>query len=105
MPTGKNSQNKAVGISHGGRTTKIHSIVDGLGNPVEFRLSCGNTHDSTHAIELLGKIDISEGNIFGDKAYDSKSIRSYIVEQGVNYTISPRSCDLEQWYCEWWNYK
>lgn len=59
-------------------------------------LSCGNTHDSTHAIELLGKIDISESNILGDKAYASKSIRSYIVEQGANYTIPPRSCDSEQ---------
>ena len=45
-------------------------------------LSCGNTHDSAQAIELLSRIDISESNVFGDKAYTSKSIRSYIVEQG-----------------------
>ena len=46
-------------MSRGGRTTKIHAIVDGIGNPVEFLLSPGNEHDSPHAIELLSKIDIS----------------------------------------------
>lgn len=68
-------------------------------------LSCGNTHDSAQAIELLSKIDISESNIFGDKAYGAKLIRSYIVEQGASYTIPPRSINSEQWYCDWWNYK
>lgn len=64
-------------MSRGGRTTKIHAIVDGLGNPVEFLLSRGNEHDSTHTIELLSKVNISESNILGDKAYGSKSIREY----------------------------
>lgn len=77
---GENCKNKAVGISRGGRTSKIHAVVDGLGNPVEFLLSQGNDHDSAHAIELLSKIDISESNILGDKAYGSKAIREYITE-------------------------
>ena len=38
-PNGENSVNKSVDMSRGGRTTKIHAIVDGLGNPVEFLLS------------------------------------------------------------------
>ena len=54
VPTvGKKSGNKAVGISRGGRNTKIHALVDGLGNPLAFMLSSGNDHDSTHAIALL----------------------------------------------------
>ena len=44
---------KAVGRTTGGLNTKLHVIVDGLGNPVEFMLSAGNDHDSIHAIELL----------------------------------------------------
>lgn len=60
-----------------------------------------NDHDSAHAIELLSKIDISESNILGDKAYGSKAIREYITEQGTVYTIPPRSCNSEQWFCDW----
>ena len=45
--------NKAVGRTRGGLNTKLHAIVDGLGNPVEFVLSAGNDHDSVHAVELL----------------------------------------------------
>lgn len=30
------SENKAVGRTKGGINTKIHTIVDGLGNPVAF---------------------------------------------------------------------
>ena len=37
--------------------TKLHAIVDGLGNPVEFMLSAGNDHDSVHAVELLKLVE------------------------------------------------
>ena len=53
---GKKSENKAVGISRGGRNTKIHALVDGLGNPLGFLLSSGSDHDSVHAISLLSQI-------------------------------------------------
>jgi transposase len=68
--------------SKGGLNTKIHAIVDGLGNPVEFLLSPGNEHDSSHAVELLAKTDISGSNIIGDKAYGAKAIRDFIVSSG-----------------------
>jgi len=29
--------NQSIGASCGGQTTKIHTVVDGLGNPVAFR--------------------------------------------------------------------
>lgn len=47
--------------------TKLHTIVDGLGNPVEFLISAGNDADSKHAIDLLKKLDITKSNILGDK--------------------------------------
>ena len=56
--------------------TKIHAIVDGLGNPVEFLLSPGNDADSIHAIELLEKTEIQGSNILGDKAYGSEKTRA-----------------------------
>ena len=51
VPMGE-TEPKAVGLSHGGLNTKIHAVVDGLGNPVELLLSPGNDHDSVHALEF-----------------------------------------------------
>ena len=79
---GKKSENKAVGRTKGGINTKIHAIVDGLGNPVAFLLSPGNDGDSTHAIDLMKKIDIEGSNVLGDKAYGTKEILAYIKEHG-----------------------
>ena len=69
LTVGKKTENKAVGRTKGGLNTKIHAIVDGLGNPVAFLLSPGNENDSTHAIELMSMTDISGSNLLGDKAY------------------------------------
>ena len=64
-------------MSKGGRNTKIHTLVDGLGNPIAFLLSPGNDHDSKHTIPLLSQINIDGSNILGDKAYGAKAIRDY----------------------------
>ena len=85
--------------------TKIHAVVDGLGNPVEFLLSKGNDHDSIHAIELLSKTDLSESNVLGDKAYGTLAIRNYITECGGQYTIPPKDNNPNPWQCDWWVYK
>jgi len=101
----KKSENKAVGMSRGGRNTKIHTLVDGLGNPLAFMLSSGRDHDSTHAVPLLQEIDIKGSNILGDKAYGAKAIREYITSQGATYTIPPReNCDTP-WSVDWHTYE
>lgn len=71
---GEKIENKAVGMSRGGRNTKIHTLVDGLGNPLAFMLSSGNDHDSVHAVSLLSQVNIERSNILGDKAYGAKAI-------------------------------
>lgn len=66
-------------MSRGKRTTRIHVVVNGLGNLLEFLLRREN--DSIHAIELLRKINRPKSNILGEKAYaSSKSICEYITE-------------------------
>ena len=102
---GKKAENKAVGVSRGGRNTKIHTLVDGLGNPLAFLLSPGNEHDSTHAISLLSKINIEGSNILGDKAYGAKAIRDYIDSQNATYTIPPKSVVIDPWPVDWYTYK
>ena len=102
---GKKTENKAVGVSRGGRNTKIHTLVDGLGNPLAFLLSSGSDHDSVHAVPLLSQIDIAGSNILGDKAYGAKAIREYIHSQGAAYTIPPQSNVSVPWPVDWYTYK
>ena len=87
---GKKTENKAVGRTKGGLNTKIHAIVDGLGNPVVFLLSPGNDNDSTHAIYLMDKTDLTGSNLLGDKAYGTKEILAYINEHGATVVIPDR---------------
>ena len=81
LMVGKKTENKAVGRTKGGLNTKIHAIVDGLGNPVAFLLSPGNDNDSSHTTELMGMTDITGSNLLGDKAYGTKEILASIKEQ------------------------
>ena len=102
---GKKSGNKAVGVSRGGRNTKIHTLVDGLGNPLAFLLSSGSDHDSKHAVPLLSQIDIEGSNILGDKAYGAKAIRDCIDSQNAVYTIPPKSDINTPWPVDWHTYQ
>jgi len=86
---GKKTENKAVGVSRGGRNTKIHALVDGLGNPLAFLLSSGNDHDSKHAIPLLSQIDIEGSNILGDKAYGAKA--TILIRRKLPIRFLPRA--------------
>ena len=102
---GKKTEDKAIGVSKGGRNTKIHTLVDGLGNPIVFLLSPGNDHDSKHAIPLLCQINIEESNVLDDKAYGAKAIRDYIDSHNAAYTIPPRSDVNYPWPVDWHTYK
>jgi transposase len=50
-------------------TTKIHVLVDALGNPVEVKLSPGQDHDLTCAESLIEAVD--PGALIADKAFDA----------------------------------
>ncbi len=102
---GEKTEDKAVGRTRGGLNTKIHAIVDGLGNPVEFMLSAGNDHDCVHAVELLKKVEISGSNVLADRDYGATAIRAYISEQGASYVIPPQSNVSDPWPVDWWLYK
>ena len=102
---GEKTADKAVGRTRGGLNTKIHAVVDGLGNPVEFLLSAGNDHDSVHAMELLEKVQICGSNVLADRAYGARTIREYISEHGASYVIPPQSNVSEPWPVDWYLYK
>ena len=79
---------QALGRSKGGFTTKIHAMVDALGNPLKFILTGGNRNEIIKAEELIE--DIQHTNIIADKAYDRDKFRQKITEQNCQHTIPPR---------------
>ena len=79
---------QALGRSKGGFTTKIHAMVDALGNPLKFILTGCNRNEIIKAEELIE--DIHNTNIIADKAYDSDKFRKIAEKQGCEHTIPPR---------------
>lgn len=64
----KNSQEReSLGRSKGGFTTKIHALVDALGNPLKFSLTAGQRHDITQATHLA--TGLFDTTILADTAY------------------------------------
>jgi len=86
-------------------TTKIHALVDALGNPLKFILSGGNEHDSGYAIPLLSDININGSVILGDKAYDSDKILKHISDNGAIPNIPPTSSRKVKRDCDYHLYK
>lgn len=97
--------NKAVGRSRGGLNTKIHALVDALGNPLRFRLSPGQDHDSVHGVELLEEVEICGSNVLGDKAYGTQKILDHIEQNGATSVIPPKSNSKTPWPVDYYVYK
>ena len=69
---GKKTEDKAVGMSRGGRNTKVHALVDGLGNPLAFVLSSGADHDSTHADRCSNRLILKAAIFLETKRMERK---------------------------------
>jgi len=97
--------NQCIGVSRGGRSTKIHAAVDALGNPIALLLTTGNTADITVARELLSQIDFRGATILADRAYGKWEFREYIANHDAEFCIPPKANDTDPWYVDWWLYK
>jgi transposase len=85
-------------------TTKIHVLVDALGNPVEVMLSPGQDHDLTCAESLIEAVD--PGAVIADKAFDADAFIDALNARAIAPVIPPKSnrktprpCDFAL-YCE-----
>src|ERR1700730_724002 len=95
---------QAIGRSRGGLTTKIHALVDAMGNPVGLMLTHGQDHDLTCAEPLIENPDPEA--LIGDKAYDADPFVETLTQRGITPVIPPkanrnikRECDFAL-YCE-----
>ena len=106
-PQNREESQKAqcIGVSRGGRSTKIHAVVDALGNPIHVQLTAGNVNDVTVAEQLLAHVDFRGSTVLADKAYGKWAFREFIADHGANFCIPPKSNEADPWYCDWWLYK
>jgi len=77
-----------LGRSKGGFTTKIHIVVNALGQALRFSLTAGQRHDITQASTLLEGFE--KANVIADKAYDSNALIDQIQQQKCIPVIPPR---------------
>ncbi|WP_151776440.1 transposase, partial [Acinetobacter bereziniae] len=78
--------------SAGGNSSKIHLVVDSNGNPIDFIITDGTTHDVKVAPDLISKIDLNEAEIVcADKGYDSEPLRQQIRATGTKANIPKKS--------------
>ena len=80
---------QAIGVSRGGRNTKVHALTDRQGRPLAFLLTPGQAADCKAAEHLLDKLP-SRCIVHADRAYDSNRIRELIEEQGAVPNIQPK---------------
>ena len=86
-------------------TTKIHAVVDALGNPLKLLLSEGQESDIRNAPPLLCTLSINGSVVNGDKGYDSKEFIEWLELYGAIPNIPSRETNKEQRECDWWTYK
>ena len=77
----RGAQAQAIGRSRGGRTTKIHAIVDARGRPIAIEVTPGHLGDVQLATALISAVPPG-GCLVADAAYDS-SLRRFLLERGT----------------------
>ena len=85
----KDGEDQAIGRSRGGLTTKIHAIVDALGNPVALSLTPGQAADITQAVALLDQVEPEA--LLADKGYDSDALIETLKERGITPVIPSKA--------------
>ena len=77
-------QRQGIGPSRGGRTTKVHVLVDVRGRALKLLLTAGNVVDITVAPALVADLEGSTcGTLVADKGYDSDGLRLLLRARGI----------------------
>lgn len=99
----RGAQRQCIGRSRGGLTTKIHALVDGLGNPVHLHLTPGNVNDITEAPRLVEK---ARGKYFiADRGYDSRAVAEAVEAKGMTVVIPTQADRTQRRKIDWHVYK
>jgi putative transposase len=76
---------ECLGQSVGGWTTKIHAVVDALGNPMRIIVSVGQRADSTQAMDLLAGYETDA--VLADRGYDADGLVNWLAQSNTEVVI------------------
>ena len=79
--------NQAIGVSRGGKNTKIHALINKKKELLSFLLTGGEVFDSKVAVDLLRTVDLIDKTVLADRAYGASDIRKYICENTALFCI------------------
>lgn len=80
---------QAIGVSRGGRTTKIHVLTDVIGRPALIEITPGNTSDVTVAEALIARAGRLK-RLIADRGYDARWLRHMLRKSGTMPVIPGR---------------
>ena len=80
---------EAIGRSRGGLTTRIHAVVDALGDPLAIRLTGGQAHDITQAEALLAEVEPQA--LIADKGYDADGFIETLTVRRIEPVIPSKA--------------
>jgi putative transposase len=75
-------------------TTKIHAVVDALGNPVALSLTPGQAADITQAEPLLERIEPDA--LIADKGYDADAFVECLEQRDITPVIPSKANRKQQ---------
>ena len=81
---------QAIGISRGGRNTKIHAISDRRCRPLALYLTQGQTADIKGAVALAGSLPPVK-YLLADKAYDANHWRGFLMNRKIEPVIPAKT--------------
>jgi transposase len=82
----KGVKNQAIGCSRGGRSTKIHALIDAQCRPLAFMLTGGQVADCTSGALLLEQLP-DRHILHADKDYEADAIRRQVEKHGATPNI------------------
>ena len=82
----RGADEQAIGRSRGGRSTKIHAVVDHEGRLIAFDLTAGQRGDIRPAAGLLEALPPAR-TLLADAAYDSDEFRAFLTQRGTTPVI------------------
>jgi len=86
----KRGESQAIGRSEGGLSTKIHTAVDALGNPIGFHLTEGQACELDGADVLLPQLEAKI--VIADKGFDAdKRVLEPLQQAGKQAVIPPKA--------------
>ena len=81
-------EEQAIGVSRGGKTTKVLMAGNEDGDPIAFMLLPGNAGESPHVQDLVAEINAEK--FIGDKAYDSDKLIDWLKAREMEVVVPPR---------------